>query len=365
MTKAIEVNIFVGDKIKSATINFSKKIESITFHNIPDTSLPLLMPGFIDLHSHGSGGKDIMEGGNAIEVIGKTHAKFGTTSFLATTMTAPFKELEHAFLSMKEYYEHRPKNSAECLGVHLEGPFISSEKLGAQPNFTREATLDEIRKLHRIVPIRVITLAPESHSHLELIKSLSDMNIIVQVGHSNGTYEEGVDAIASGAKSFTHLYNAMSGLHHRKPGIVGAALLHAEYSEIIPDLEHVHPAAILLAHKCIPQLYFVTDSTSATGMPDGEYKLGTHIVHKCLNGVKLSDGTLAGSSLTMDQAFRNLIKIGLPPHIISEKLSTTQTKLLEIKDRGYIKVGFKSDFILMNEKFKILEVFIDGEKCDN
>ncbi len=365
MIKKIDANIFASEKIKSATITFNQKIESITFHNHNDFSLPLLVPGFIDLHVHGAGGKDVMEGGNALEVIGKTHAKFGTTSFLATTMTAPFAELKKASEGMKSYYNKRPKNSAECLGVHLEGPFINSQKLGAQPNHVREASLEEIKKLHQIIPIRVITLAPESHSHLEIIPELNKMDIVVQVGHSDGTFEEGLKAIESGAKSFTHLYNAMSGLHHRKPGIVGAALLHAEYSELIPDLEHVHPGAIHLAHKCIPQLYFVSDSTSATGMPDGEYKLGEHIVHKCMNGVKLKDGTLAGSSLTLDQAFRNLVKIGFAPNIISEKLSTTQAKLLNLRDRGHIKSGYKADFVLLTEEFKLQNVYIDGELCDH
>ena len=364
MSKKIDVNIFVSDRLKSATITFNQKIESIVFHNHDDFSLPLLIPGFIDLHVHGAGGKDIMEGGNAIETIGKTHAKFGTTSFLATTMTAPYDELKKAFEGMKSYFQKKPKNSAECLGVHLEGPFINSQKLGAQPNHVREATLEEIKKLHQIVPIKVITLAPESFDHLDLIPALNNLDIVVQVGHSDGTFEDGVKAIESGAKSFTHLYNAMSGLHHRKPGMVGAALLHAEYSELIPDLEHVHPGAIHLAHKCIPHLYFVTDSTSATGMPDGEYKLGEHIVHKCLSGVKLKDGTLAGSSLTMDQAFRNLVKIGFAPHTIAEKLSTTQAKLLNLRDRGLIKAGYKADFVLMNEDFKLQNVYIDGEICD-
>lgn len=364
MIKKIDANLFVSGKIKSATVAFSNKIESIVFHNNEDLLLPLLLPGFIDLHVHGAGGKDIMEGNNAIEVIGKTHAKYGTTSFLATTMTAPFDDLKKAFEGMKSYFQKKPKNSAECLGVHLEGPFINSQKLGAQPDYAREATLDEIQKLNQIVPIKVITLAPESFSHLEIISELNKLDIIVQVGHSNGTFEDGVRAIKSGAKSFTHLYNAMSGLHHRKPGMVGAALLHAEFSELIPDLEHVHPGAIHLAYKCIPHLYFVTDSTSATGMPDGEYKLGKNIVHKCLNGVKLKDGTLAGSSLTMDQAFRNLVKIGFPLHVISEKLSTTQAKLLNLRDRGIIKVGYKADFVLFNEEFRIQNVYIDGEICD-
>lgn len=365
MNKKIDVNLFIGDKLKSATVTFDSEIKNVTFHNFDNSLLPILVPGFMDLHVHGAGGRDIMEGQDAIEIVAKTHVKFGTTSFLATTMTAPYKELQNAFEAIKKFNLKKTKNSAQCLGVHLEGPYINSEKLGAQPNYARQATLEEINKLNLIVPIKILTLAPEAFDNLDIITKLVNMGIVVQVGHSNGSYEDGVTALEKGAKSFTHLYNAMTGLHHRKPGIVGAALMHAEYSELIPDLEHVHPAAIKLAHKCIPDLYFVTDSTAATGMPDGQYKLGENTVHKCQNGVRLKDGTLAGSSLTMDLAFRNLVKIGIPPHTVSEKLSTIQAKLLGLKDRGVIRVGFKSDFVVLNEQFKILNVYIDGEICDH
>ncbi len=143
----------------------------------------------------------------------------------------------------------------------------------------------------------------------------------LQIGHTLGSYEDGVAALEAGASSFTHLYNAMTGLHHREPGIVGAALAHARYAELIPDLLHVHPGAIRVALRSIPCLYCVTDSTAAAGMPDGQYKLGSHTVTKCLGGVRLPDGTLAGSTLTMDQALRNLVKIGLPLAEASQRLS--------------------------------------------
>ena len=305
-----------------------------------------------------------MEAGESIRTVARTHAKFGTTSFLATTMTAPFDELEKSFTAMRDSYIKKEKNHSRILGVHLEGPFISSEKLGAQPNFTREATLKEISHLHKIVPIKVITLAPEVFNHLNLIPELKKMGIIVQIGHTNGTYEQGVTALNQGAKSFTHLFNAMSSFHHRSPGMAGAALAHAQYAELIPDLEHVHPGAIKAALRCIPNLYFVTDSTAATGMPDGEYKLGSNIVHKCLGGVRLSDGTLAGSSLTMDQAFRNLLTLGLKAEEISRKLSSIPAELIEASDRGSIKVGNFSDLVIFDNQNKVQSVIIEGDECD-
>lgn len=362
--KTIKANIVSGNSLAEAEIHYSDKIEKIEIKGNENKSLPKLVSGFIDLHVHGGGGSDIMEAGSAAKTIAKTHARFGTTSFLATTMTAPFAELEKSFLALKDTYQSRAKNSARILGVHLEGPFISSEKLGAQPNFTREGTLKEITHLNSIVPIKVVTLAPEVFNHLDLIPELKKMGIVVQIGHTNGTYEQGVTALNQGAKSFTHLFNAMSSFHHRAPGMAGAALAHAEYAELIPDLEHVHPGAIKAALRSIPKLYFVTDSTAATGMPDGDYKLGSQSVHKCLGGVRLADGTLAGSALTMDQAFRNLLTLGLSESEVSKKLSTIPAEVINVSDRGSIKTGLYADFVILDRENKITSVIIEGDECD-
>jgi N-acetylglucosamine-6-phosphate deacetylase len=362
--KTLKANIFHEARLQEAYISFSDKISKIDVSGPSNSTLPTLIPGFIDLHVHGGGGSDVMQAGSSLATIAKTHAQFGTTSFLATTMTAPFDELETAFLAMKETFTNRSKNQSRVLGVHLEGPFISSEKLGAQPNFTREGTLKEITHLHKIIPIKVVTLAPEVFNHLDLIPELKKMGIVVQIGHTNGTYEQGVTALKQGAKSFTHLFNAMSSFQHRSPGMAGAALAHAEYAELIPDLQHVHPGAIKAALRCIPNLYFVTDSTAATGMPDGDYKLGSQKVHKCSSGVRLADGTLAGSSLTMDQAFRNLLTLDLTPSEVSKKLSTIPAELLGISNRGSIKVGHYADFVMLDNNNKISGVFIEGDEWD-
>lgn len=362
--KTIKANIVSQQALVEAHISYSTKIEKIEIKGPFNKALPKLVAGFIDLHVHGGGGADIMEAGVSAKTIAKTHARFGTTSFLATTMTAPFSELEKSFLALKESYEKKEKNAARILGVHLEGPFISSEKLGAQPNFTREGTLKEISHLNSIVPIKVVTLAPEVFNHLDLIPELKKMGIVVQIGHTNGTYEQGVTALNQGAKSFTHLFNAMSSFHHRAPGMAGAALAHAEYAELIPDLEHVHPGAIKAALRSIPKLYFVTDSTAATGMPDGDYKLGSQSVHKCLGGVRLADGTLAGSALTMDQAYRNLLTLGLKDEEITHKLSGIPAEVINVIDRGVIKEGYYADFTLLDHENKISSVIIEGDECD-
>lgn len=360
--KTLRGNILTPDGFVAGEITYAEKIISIKKIDLEKNNLPLIIPGFIDLHVHGGGGSDVMDHKpSAISTIAKTHAKFGTTSFLATTMTATHEELEKSFTSMKPTFIKRNKDEARLLGVHLEGPFISPNKLGAQPDIIRAATLEEISKLESIIPIKVLTLAPETFNHLSLIKDLKK-KMIVQIGHTNGTYEQGVDALKEGAKSFAHLFNAMSGFHHREPGMTGAALAHANYAELIPDLLHVHPGAIKAALRAIPNLYFVTDATAATAMPDGDFKLGTQTVHKCLGGVRLSDGTLAGSCLTMDQALRNLVSLNISIEEASQRLSEIPAELLGLTDRGMIKVGYFSDLVVLKSDLTIADVYIEGEK---
>ncbi len=275
-----------------------------------------------------------MEGGDAFATIARTHRRFGTTSLLATTMTAPREEIADILSQLGDYCRRSLEGGSRILGVHLEGPYINSGKLGAQPNFAHAAVLEEVEDYLRRAPIRVITIAPEIAGHRPLIRALAERGVRLQIGHTLGSYEDGVAALEAGASSFTHLYNAMTGLHHREPGIVGAALAHARYAELIPDLLHVHPGAIRVALRSIPCLYCVTDSTAAAGMPDGQYKLGSHTVTKCLGGVRLPDGTLAGSTLTMDQALRNLVKIGLPLAEASQRLSQFPADYLGLAERG-------------------------------
>ena len=194
MTNKLHGNIVVNETFIEAEIEFSDRIHSIKKLGPEKSGFKKIIPGFIDLHVHGGGGADVMESGNAIEVIARTHAKFGTTSFLATTMTAPYEDLEKSFMAMRNRFLSRGNKEARLLGVHLEGPFISAEKLGAQPSFIREATLQEIEKLHKLLPIKTLTIAPEIFNHLNIIQDLINLNIVVQIGHSNGTYEDGVKA---------------------------------------------------------------------------------------------------------------------------------------------------------------------------
>ncbi len=347
-------------------IEFREKIASISGDATdPDTNDDLyVIPGFVDLHVHGGAGADVMEGGDAIHVVAALHARSGTTSLLATTMTAPPVDVDAALAAVGRACEERRSGAARILGVHLEGPYINAEKLGAQPDYARVATLAELRELGRHAPLRLVTLAPEIPGHLQLVRELTDAGIRVQIGHTSGTYEDGVAALEHGAAGFTHLFNAMSGLHHREPGMVGAALAHAHYAEIIPDLIHVHPGAIKAALRAIPKLYCVSDSTAAAGMPDGSYMLGCQHVHKCMGGVRLSDGTLAGSTLTMDQALRNLVGIGLDLADASRRVSTYAADYLGEPLRGRLQAGCFADLVVLDRELHVRAVFIEGEQID-
>lgn len=323
-----------------------------------------ILPGFVDLHVHGAGGKDTMEAGDALSVIARMHAQHGTTSLLATTMTAPIHELETALAAIAPYCTQRESGSARVLGVHLEGPYINPGKLGAQPDFAQTANMAEVERLHAIAPIKVITVAPEVDGHLDLVKDISAAGIRVQLGHTLGTYEDGVAALQNGATGFTHLFNAMSRLDHRAPGMVGAALAHAQFSEIIPDLLHVHAGAIHTALRAIPNLYCVSDSTAASGMPDGHYMLGRQQVHKCMGGVRLADGTLAGSTLTMDQALRNLVSIGLDLADASKRVSTYAADYLNLADRGRLQEHAFADLVVLDRDLKLIAVYVEGERIE-
>jgi N-acetylglucosamine-6-phosphate deacetylase len=349
------------------TLDFDHRITAIAGDPVPapKDGEALVLPGFIDLHVHGGGGADVMDGNGAVDTVAAMHARHGTTSLLATTMTAPRSEIEHALADIGRAMREPARGSARILGVHLEGPFINPGKLGAQPGHARVGTIDELAALHALAPIRVLTLAPEVAGHLEFIRHLKIAGIVPQLGHTTGSYEDGVAALDAGAGGFTHLFNAMSELHHRKPGMVGAALAHAEYSELIPDLLHVHPGAIRAALRAIPKLYCVTDSTAGAGMPDGCYHLGSHTVTKCLGGVRLADGTLAGSVLTMDQAFRNLVSIGLEPGDAARRVSTNPADYIGERQRGRLQRGAHADIVVMSPDLQLTHTFIEGESLEH
>ncbi len=361
----LEGDILTPDGWLRGRLRFRARVEEVEGAPVSEPAGgPRILPGFIDLHVHGGGGRDVMEGDDAPRVMARAHAATGTTSLLATTMTAPMPEIALALRAIRVAMDARRRGEARVLGVHLEGPFLNPGRLGAQPPCTATVDLDAALALHAIAPIRVLTLAPELAGHMELIRDLSGLGIRVQIGHTLSSYEEVVAALAAGANGFTHLFNAMAGLHHREPGAVGAALAHGDFAELIPDLVHVHPGAIRAALRCIPRLYAVTDGTAASGMPDGQYQLGAHAVTKCQNSVRLPDGTLAGSCLTMHQAFKNLVGLGLSVAEASRRCSQFPAEHLGLADRGRIAPGCFADLLVVDEELALQRVLVEGEPLE-
>lgn len=365
MSQHLQGRIVTETGVVDGTLTFGNAIERVEPGGGGDT---IIVPGFIDLHVHGGNAADVMEGADAVRTMAGLHGRHGTTTLLATTITAPPDEVIAGLSGIAEAMEAPDADAADILGAHLEGPFISPNKLGAQPDAAHGADLDLLRQMLEICTIRVATIAPDMGADDPIdpdmlsafIALLTDSGARVQLGHSPCSYETAVDAFGRGASGVTHLFNAMSALHHREPGLTGAALAHAEYGELIPDLMHVHPGAMRVGLRAIPKLYAVSDATSATGMPDGDYRLGRHTVHKCQNGVRLADGTLAGSALTMDRAFANLVGIGLDLVDAARRTATNAAAYLGLTDRGRLAPGQRADLVVLNSDLTLRHVYKKG-----
>ena len=321
-----------------------------------------VVPGFIDLHVHGGAGGDAMAGEAAARTAARFHAAHGTTRMLLATVTAPEEDLAQALAGIHAVMESPGEDEARVMGVHLEGPFISPDKLGAQPPYARDPDPEEMRRLMAHASIQVLTLAPERPGALDFIRFLRAHGVRPQIGHTVTTAAEAKAALEAGAKSFTHLYNAMSALHHRDPGAVGAAFAYATWAEVIADGLHVDPVAVRAAMRAVPNLYVVTDAVAAAGMPEGAYRLGRYTVHKRENGVFLEDGTLAGSALTMDRALRNLVDWELDLAEAVRRVSTLPARYMGWPDLGVLREGAQADVVVLDPSLQVVEVWSGGKR---
>lgn len=352
--------ILTPDGFVSGLMTFDTHVLAIETEAVAD-SAPMILPGFVDLHVPGGGGADVMQGADAVRTAARLHARHGTTSFLPATITAPEDDLTAALAGIAEVQEERFSGEARVLGAHMEGPFINADRLGAQPPHSRPPEAEFLAAVCAGKIVKLATLAPEIEGGMDAIETLARAGIAVQIGHTDADYATACEALARGAKGFTHLFNAMSALHHRAPGVVGAALASAEYAAIIPDGVHVADGALLAALRAIPKLFMVTDATAAAGMPDGEYPLGSHTVTKRGDSVFLDDETLAGSALTMDVAFARLLGLGVEIEDASRRVSTYPADFIGRQDRGRIAMGSWADFVFLDEQMKITEVVVEGE----
>jgi N-acetylglucosamine-6-phosphate deacetylase len=326
---------------------------------------PFILPGFIDLHVHGGGGFDCMDGESSLRHMLAYHAAHGTVAMAPTTITAGVNAIRSALADIAGAKDRPGPGEPIVLGAHLEGPFINPNKLGAQPALTLPGDAELADGWAAQFPIAVATVAPEISGGLDVVRALARHRCRVQIGHSLANDAEAGAALACGCTGFTHLFNAMSGAHHREQGVAGYALAHAEYAELICDLFHVQETAVLAAHRAIPRLYAITDATSAAGLPDGEYRFAGRQVIKRAGRIVMEDGTtLAGSTITMADAFRNLVKIGIPITEASQMTATRQADYLGVPDLGRVEVDARACLVRLGAKLQVQAVWIDGEAID-
>jgi N-acetylglucosamine-6-phosphate deacetylase len=342
-----------ADEIISLTPNFS------------------LVPGFIDIHIHGVKGADTMDGTpSALSTMACSLPREGTTSFLATTITQSSDQIEAALSNAATYSSTiKEEPAAEMLGIHLEGPFISPERAGAQPlSFIQEPDLSLFEKWQQLSGglIKLVTMAPERENGLELLRYLTDSGVIASIGHSDASYHEIQEAISKGLSHVTHLYNGMRGFHHREPGVAGAALAHHELKvEMIVDGIHIHPAIVKSTYrtKGASEIILITDAMRAKGLKDGTYDLGGQKVQVSNQKALLSDGTLAGSILTMNDAIKNMIQYtGCSLQEITVMASENPAKQIGVwNQKGSITVGKDADLTILDQDLNVIFTLCNGK----
>ncbi|HLW90596.1 MAG TPA: amidohydrolase family protein [Roseiarcus sp.] len=325
---------------------------------------PFILPGFIDLHVHGGGGADWQDGEEGIRNFVRFHTSHGTTAIAPTTATGPVRIIERALSDIASIAEKRRPGEAVVLGAHLEGPFVSPQKPGAMNiAYMLEGDGALAKSWAEKYKIVVATVAPEIPGGHDVGKALAERGCRVQVGHSIATPPMVEEAFQHGFSGFTHLFNAMSQMEHRSPGVAAYALAKARYAEIISDLVHVDETVLLAAYRAIPRLYAITDA-SAAGMPDGNYQWGGHRIIKKGLRITLENGvTLAGSAITMLDALRNLIKIGLTIEQASDMTSARPAEYLGLKDLGRIEPGARACFVKLDHDLTLQGVWVDGESA--
>ena len=329
-----------------------------------------VVPGFIDVHSHGAVGVDVNAAtAEELEKIGHFMATQGTTSWLCSVLT---DTKEQTLWCIDEFKKHKEMegNGANLLGIHLEGPFLAKEFKGAMPeHLLRDADVELLKEYQDAAEgnIRYLTVSPEIDGIVDAIPLIKELGIVVAIGHSGADYDTSMKAIENGAASCTHIFNAMKLLHQHFPAIMGAALESDIYCEAICDGRHLHPGVVrlLIKTKGIDRVVAITDSIMAAGLPDGNYKLGVNDVVVVDGDAKLaSNGVRAGSTLTTGQALKNIMAFtGRPLEEVLKLLTENPAKLIGVFDKkGSIAEGKDADLVVLDEENNVTDTFVMGKQ---
>lgn len=369
----INGKVILKDKVINANVYVEGEYICEISQRLPDNEQVIdakgryVSPGFIESHSHGRNGSDFMYPSfEDLNTITSNFIKSGVTGILATTMTM---SKEDTYTAIKNIAENIDKVSgSKILGIHMEGPFFNLKYKGAQPEeYMIDPTITNYKSLIGEFGylIKKISLAPELKNADKLIEYLVKEGVVVSLGHTDATYQQAINGIKAGATSGTHTFNAMTPLTHRNPGVVGAIMESDEvYAELILDGIHVsYPAAkVLLKAKGLDKVVLITDSMEASGLDDGEYKIGNQAVYVKDNSARLESGTLAGSVLAMNTAVKNAYQnLGLTIYEAVKLASYNPAKNLNLIDLGELAINKKADIIMFDEEINIDFVMIDGK----
>ncbi|WP_152393435.1 N-acetylglucosamine-6-phosphate deacetylase [Paenibacillus guangzhouensis] len=324
-----------------------------------------LIPGMLDVHIHGANGRDMMDGTEeSIQEVSRACAATGCTSFLATSVSSTMEDLLQMIRSVKSVIGR--EEGAKIAGIHLEGPYLNPKRKGMQnEKYLRHPNLEEMKLIFEEAGslIKMVTIAPELPGGLELISYLKEQGVVIAVAHSDATYEEAKEAFGAGASHVTHCFNGMRPIHHRDPGLIVAAFEEEHVSlQAIVDQVHLHPAIVRLMHRIKgPEgMVLITDALQAMGLGDGEYLFGGHQVTVSEGVARLVDGTLASSTVTMNEALRLTVENGISITDAVQMASTTPARILGMSHSGHIDVGCEADLVLLNENYDVVWTMIGG-----
>jgi len=360
-----EADIFVENGIIA---NIGKNEEHYTHKKTLDVKGRIVTPGFIDLHIQGAGGADILDGKReSLQIISRTCAQFGTTSFLATTVFRPDGDNPHLRIASESV--ESDLGGANLLGIHLEGPFISSVKKGMiLPECICSPSPEILQKILFCTKgqLRMMTIAPEINGNLEIIRTLVTEEIVASFGHSNASYEETLKGIEAGISHVTHLFNAMPSIHHRRPGPLLAIFQTSTVSaQIISDGVHLHPGILKLTFNLLGEdrCVIITDGMRAMGLPDGKY-IYNGLEYESQNGTaRYFDGTLIGTSLGLNQLVERFIRFtGCPLSIGIKAVTKNPARILGMEGRkGTVEPGKDADLVIFDDDYSVWATIVGGK----